>query len=241
METGNHPLWPTLVINRSHFNQIVENLLVHIGDFELKDNMQSWLEDARWYATQTRDVGLSIVSNGGVLSRIGLSGEVITDHMSMDDILDIYKGRINRVKILEDKIFALSGPSIRIPPGGLAGHESALHRRHTLEFHVHGELDELFERIAEFPTLPAASTFLSREYAEYAVGKTLAANDLRISEWLRSTNGRLKITYDLDAPVGFLLRRGTNVVIKVSRVYVILERDSSSPLGYWIKTAFIDK
>lgn len=241
MESGSHPLWPVLVSNRSQYNERLKNIRVHIGDFELKHDLESWIADAYLYAEKTRDVGLTIVNGGGKLQRLGAKGEVVVEQMGTRDILEIFENRRDQVRLYEAKVKSLTGPSVRIPPGGLDAHESEVHDRHTLTQHVFEKVEQLFQRLNSNPRLDIVSSFLSKEVAQEAVGKAIAANETEISRWLSSGSKKKVLYYDLKTKqIGIVLPRGATTAVSSSKVIVRLVRDPSAPKGYWIKTSYVD-
>lgn len=133
------------------------------------------------------------------------------------------------------------GAASRLAPGGgLAAHEG-LEAGHTLALHVGRSATQLAERLASDPRISTASSFFSRGDAESAVATALEANAGRIADWLRSDLPRLNVRGNLAEAAGIVLERGASAARQSVSVFVQLVRDESRPLGYYIKTAYLEK
>lgn len=119
---------------------------------------------------------------------------------------------------------------------GLRAHESM--GGHTIAEHVGKSKKELLDRLRNDPKLPSTSSFSSYKTADKAVGKALQLQDKEIKAWLAGTSKGKQFK---GIPVGGKLgtsvsRNGASRVAK--KVTLVLQRDSSSPDGYRILTAF---
>lgn len=122
-----------------------------------------------------------------------------------------------------------------VPGGGLTAHESA--GGHTLVRHLGLTQTELANRLAVQIALPRASSFTDRETAEQAISDAIDANETQIANWLASTAARLQ-NYTTANPIGISLARGATSTLPVQSLQIILRRDSTVPLGYYILTAY---
>ncbi|MCT7950481.1 hypothetical protein NG798_11830 [Ancylothrix sp. C2] len=124
-----------------------------------------------------------------------------------------------------------------VPGGGLTAHEAA--GGHTLAKHVGKTEAELASRLATNPRLLIASSFRDRSTAEQAISEAINANQPLILSWLSSSKTKLQLLpYIATFPVGVSQIRGSSGLIFVYQVEVILRRDSTLPLGYYILTAY---
>jgi RHS repeat-associated protein len=130
------------------------------------------------------------------------------------------------------------GPSTPLAPGGgLQAHENA--GGHLLGKHVNQSVEALAARLQVEPKISAASTFTDRAAAETAVTAALDANKTQIGSWLESgTTNRMRIDYTSSTPVGITLQRGASEPIPASTFRIILVKDPSQALGYYILTGF---
>ncbi len=130
----------------------------------------------------------------------------------------------------------MSNSSPLVPGGGLAAHEIA--GGHTLTRHVGKTEVELLARLAREP-IPIASSFTDRGVAETAITEAIDANQITIASWLSSSGDKLELPlYAASGSVGTSLIRTTTSAVASQKVQVVLRRDSSLPLGYYILTAF---
>ena len=123
-----------------------------------------------------------------------------------------------------------------VPGGGLTAHESA--GGHTLVRHLGLTQTELANRLVAQIALPRASSFTDRETAEQAISDAIDANETQIANWLASTAARLQINYTAANPIDISLARGATSTVPVHSLQIILRRDSTVPLGYYILTAY---
>lgn len=124
-----------------------------------------------------------------------------------------------------------------VPGGGLTAHEAA--GGHTLAQHIGKTEAELAGRLATNLRLLIASSFSDRSTAEQAISEAINANQPLILSWLSGRQTRLQLLpYIATFPVGVSLIRGSSGLIFVYQVEVILRRDSTLPLGYYILTAY---
>ncbi|MEY3870862.1 MAG: hypothetical protein RLZZ338_4756 [Cyanobacteriota bacterium] len=122
------------------------------------------------------------------------------------------------------------------PGGGLTAHESA--GGHTLARHVDLTETELSNRLATQTTLPRASSFLNREIAEQAISDAIDANQTQITNWLSGNSARLQINHTATNPIGVTLTRGAPSTVPAQNLQIVLRRDSTVRLGYYILTAY---
>lgn len=123
-----------------------------------------------------------------------------------------------------------------VPGGGLTAHESL--GGHTLARHLGLTPTELANRLTAQIALPRASSFTDRETAEQAISDAINANQTQITKWLADTAARLQINYTAANPIGISLARGATSTLAVQSLQVILRRDSTVSLGYYILTAY---
>jgi RHS repeat-associated protein len=123
-----------------------------------------------------------------------------------------------------------------VPSGGLKAHETA--GGHLLLKHVGQSEGALMTRLANEPKISGSSSFYNRTTAENAVSQILDANQMKITDWLNGSSGRLRLDYSFPSPIGISVIRGATSANDVGSARVILGRDSSMPLGYKIITGF---
>jgi CDI toxin RNase A-like protein len=147
------------------------------------------------------------------------------------------KGLLKKIGIGASKA---GPPRTRIVPGGgLKAHEG-VGRGHTLARHVGLTDDMLRARLtgsAGTKPVNRASTFFDRATAEDAVSGALTANATRVQLFLGSNKARTEIVQEFDRAIGRSIGKGESAVSEVSKVKVILVKDSSK-LGYHVRTAF---
>ena len=127
------------------------------------------------------------------------------------------------------------GREYGFPRGWLQAHEHS--GSHTLLKHVDRSDRELLARLADEPDLPNASTFTSRERAEHILSSFLEQRSQRISDWLSSDAGRLRLDGHMHLVTGRTAWPNGHVDY-VNGVRAILVRDPSMPQSYRIVTAF---
>jgi len=123
-----------------------------------------------------------------------------------------------------------------VPGGGLTAHESA--GGHTLARHLGLTETELANRLTAQIALPRASSFTNRETAEQAISDAIDANQTQINNWLAGTAARLQIQYTAANSIGITLTRSATSTVPAQNLQIILRRDSTVPLGYYILTAY---
>jgi filamentous hemagglutinin len=122
------------------------------------------------------------------------------------------------------------------PGGGLTAHETA--GGHTLVRHVSLTETELALRLDSQATLPRASSFTNREIAEQAISDAIDANQTQITNWIAGTNARFQINHAATNPIGMTLARGATSPVTAQNLQIVLKRDASLALGYYILTAY---
>lgn len=127
-----------------------------------------------------------------------------------------------------------------VPGGGLVAHEGPRGvGGHTIANHVGKTIEQLFaRRLTDSSVRSLASSFFNEGVAEFAVGKTMRRNQPLIENWLLSaTQKDLKLVDVMPFNVGFMVS-DTSAVLLGTGVRVILRKDTSRALGYFILTAF---
>lgn len=128
------------------------------------------------------------------------------------------------------------GPN-QVPGGGLQAHEAA--GGHLIGRHVNQSVQALAARLQVDTKIPAASTFTDQLTAETAVTAALDANEQQISTWLNgASKANLRVDYTSSTPVGVTLQRGASAPIPAYKFRVILVKDPSQSLGYYILTGY---
>ncbi|MCT8946722.1 RHS repeat protein [Pseudomonas iridis] len=123
-----------------------------------------------------------------------------------------------------------------VPGGGLATHEAQ--GGHLIIKHVGRTDAQLAERLRAGPHLPAASTFSDRARAEAAVSEALRVNAQNVQDFLNSKKGKTTITHNFNQPVGVsLLNRATHPQ-PTQKLLLVLKKDPTLPLGYFLLTGF---
>jgi hypothetical protein len=119
---------------------------------------------------------------------------------------------------------------------GLAAHEGP-RAGHTLRDHVDLDAQDLIDRIRNGAN--EASTFTNREIAESAIHDVLKANDSKIRGWL-SAGGKpwLTMNESTNKVLGRYVDSATLQVRDAKNIRVVIYKDPSLQLGYYIKTAF---
>ncbi|WP_375055092.1 RNase A-like domain-containing protein [Zobellella sp. DQSA1] len=126
-----------------------------------------------------------------------------------------------------------------VPGGGLQAHENV--GGHLLSKHVGQSEQALMNRLAAEPRISGSSSFYNRATAENAVSQVLDTNQAKITDWLNSSGGRLRLDHTLPDPAGISVTRGSADAVDVNSARVILVRDPSTPIGYKILTGFPTK
>lgn len=89
-------------------------------------------------------------------------------------------------------------------------------------------------------SLRAASSFATREDAERLVERTIAVNEQQVASWLAQRPTRQRAFYlgDSAEATGKIVKPGSPAVHLARGVKVVLRPDATTPLGYWILTAY---
>jgi len=104
---------------------------------------------------------------------------------------------------------------------------------------VNQSVQALAARLQVDTKIPAASTFRDQLTAETAVTAALDANEQQISTWLNgASKANLRVDYTSSTPVGVTLQRGASAPIPAYKFRVILVKDPSQSLGYYILTGY---
>jgi hypothetical protein len=125
-----------------------------------------------------------------------------------------------------------------VPGGGLEAHESR--GGHAIARHVNRSEAQLRARLAAEPHIPIASTFLNRAEAEAALSNVIKNNKLTIDNFLQGNASKLVINEQVSAPAGVGVVRQSGNLEPLSSIRLVLQRDASSPLGYFILTGFVN-
>ncbi|SDP46230.1 RHS repeat-associated core domain-containing protein [Pseudomonas reinekei] len=123
-----------------------------------------------------------------------------------------------------------------VPGGGLAAHEAQ--GGHLIAKHIARTDVQLADRLRAEPHIPAASTFPDRATAESAAARTLAANKIKVEEFLNSSKGKTTVTHHFPHPVGVSMVNGNTNHEPASKVLLVLKKDVQRPEGYFLLTGF---
>jgi Bacterial CdiA-CT RNAse A domain len=123
-----------------------------------------------------------------------------------------------------------------IPGGSLEAHERA--GGHLLERHVGKTAEDLRERLQRDTRISAASSFTDKKSAEEAVVATIAANQKKITGWLKGDEDRLVISYSGRKVIGISMGRGSNRARDAMDVRLVLVRDKRFAGGWRILTGY---
>ncbi|WP_309295561.1 RNase A-like domain-containing protein, partial [Pseudomonas paraglycinae] len=134
---------------------------------------------------------------------------------------------------------AADGPySEIVPGGGLEAHESR--GGHAIARHVDRSEAQLRARLAAEPNIPIASTFLNRSEAEAALSNVIRNNKVAIDNFVQGNASKLVINEQVSAPAGVGVVRQSGRLEPLSSIRLVLRRDATSPLGYFILTGFVN-
>ena len=86
--------------------------------------------------------------------------------------------------------------------------------------------------------LPAASTFSDRAAAEAAVSEALSLNMQKVRRLLTSSRSKTTITHHFNQPVGVSMLNGSPHSQTASKILLVLKKDPTLPLGYYLLTGF---
>ncbi|WP_285416606.1 RHS repeat protein [Pseudomonas sp. efr-133-TYG-5] len=123
-----------------------------------------------------------------------------------------------------------------VPGGGLSTHEAQ--GGHLIARHIGRTDAQLAQRLMAEPHIPAASTFSDRAGAEAAVSEALRVNAQKVQDFLNSSKGKTTITHYLNRPVGVSLLNGATHPQPALKLLLVLKKDPTLPLGYFLLTGF---
>ncbi|UFQ01952.1 RHS repeat protein [Pseudomonas fitomaticsae] len=126
-----------------------------------------------------------------------------------------------------------------VPGGGLEAHESR--GGHAIARHVDRSEAQLRARLAAEPNIPIASTFLNRSEAEAALSNVIRNNKVTIDNFVQGNASKLVINEQVSAPAGVGVVRQSGRLEPLSSIRLVLRRDATSPLGYFILTGFVNE
>ena len=126
--------------------------------------------------------------------------------------------------------------SVIVQGGGLAAHEFA--GGHLIARHIGQSEADMAARLAASPGMDRVSNFASRATAEKAVSEVLDANQSAIQKFLSGSSPKLEIDGIASSSVGTVLVRGASTSVPTNALRVVIKRDPTSSLGYYILTGF---
>lgn len=128
--------------------------------------------------------------------------------------------------------------AIRVGRISLAAHEAQ--GGHTIARHVGRTEAQLRARLASQTTIPAASTFQTLAQAERAVAAGLQANRTAIAQWARSAapGAKQAFQWTSSSPIGQGVIRATGRLTQMSRIRIVLRKQSFHGKLYYVLTAF---
>lgn len=109
---------------------------------------------------------------------------------------------------------------------------------HTIRKHVGRTDAQLAERLRAQPTINAASTFATVDQAVRCINRVLARHDDEVTRWLESGSNKPKRLTLTTEPIGRVAHRDGSITPGV-KVITLLVRDSTTPLGYRVQTAYL--
>ncbi|MGE1094790.1 RNase A-like domain-containing protein [Pseudomonas zeae] len=125
-----------------------------------------------------------------------------------------------------------------VPGGGLEAHESR--GGHAIARHVNRSEAQLRARLMAEPNIPIASTFLNRAEAEAALSNVIRNNKVDIDNFLAGNASKFVINERVSAPAGVGVLRQSGTLEPLFSIRLVLRRDATSPLGYFILTGFVN-
>ncbi|MBK5530895.1 RHS domain-containing protein [Pseudomonas sp. TH06] len=125
-----------------------------------------------------------------------------------------------------------------VPGGGLEAHESR--GGHAIARHVDRSEAQLRARLLAEPNIPIASTFLNRAEAEAALSNVMRSNKVKIDDFLAGNANKLVINERVPIPAGVGVVRQSGNLEQLFSIRLVLRRDATSPLGYFILTGFVN-
>jgi hypothetical protein len=136
-----------------------------------------------------------------------------------------------RVSVAEGKVVATMAPG-----GGLAAHEAQ--GGHLLAKHVGKTEEELFRRALTDPMTDTASSFFDQATAEAVAAQAIDKNAAKIGTWIASgARTPLPIETTMSSSVGRIVT-SEGVAVTSSTARIVIVRDASSPIGFYIKTGY---
>ncbi|MNL00340.1 hypothetical protein D3C87_1207710 [compost metagenome] len=90
------------------------------------------------------------------------------------------------------------------------------------------------------PNIPIASTFLNRAEAEAALSNVIRNNKVDIDNFLAGNASKFVINERVSAPAGVGVLRQSGTLEPLFSIRLVLRRDATSPLGYFILTGFVN-
>lgn len=109
---------------------------------------------------------------------------------------------------------------------------------HAIEEHV-GKSDAYLRHRLQTERISAASTFNDMAEADNAVRMVLARRQALIATWLQTEKSNKKaFYYQMENPVGRVLKREWDVPRRGNQVRVVLIRDTDYAEGFYILTAY---
>jgi len=141
------------------------------------------------------------------------------------------------------RVIAVRASRFRLEPVNLRLHEGKPGTKiggHAIREHVGKTEAELFQRLANKPSLPKVSSFHNLDVAERAISATVRANARAIRAWSRSAavgSKPMAFNHDVGSVVGIGVQRGATTVSQLTNVRVILNMKSYNGMPYYILTA----
>jgi len=141
------------------------------------------------------------------------------------------------------RVIAVRASRFRLDPVDLLRHEGPAGTKiggHAIREHVGKTEVELFQRLANKPSLPKVSSFHNLDVAERAISATVRANARAIKAWSRSAavgSKPMAFEHNFGSVVGIGVQRGSTTVSQLSNVRVILNMKSYNGMPYYILTA----
>jgi hypothetical protein len=111
---------------------------------------------------------------------------------------------------------------------------------HTILKHVGQTEAQLRARLAVEPWVSTASTFHTLRDAQSVVGQALRANQATITAWAKSAQAgdRTRVVFDAGRVVGSGAIRSSNILVRMTRVRVVLKKVATPDRVYFVLTAF---
>jgi hypothetical protein len=90
------------------------------------------------------------------------------------------------------------------------------------------------------PNIPIASTFHNRAEAEAALSNVIRSNKVNIDNFLVGNTNNLVINERVSVPAGVGVVRQSGTLDPLFSIRLVLRRDTTSQLGYFILTGFVN-